>query len=253
MSERRSVENYLRLFQRLSTVYQESILSSDSSKFAPYFDSLERKACSFNLNELERHLVPFVRSSKHVIRNDPILLIKEMILYEEKENSSRIIQTAFRVCFPARMRLSQFLKRLLKQQIEWPSMNLKTKPVRMIIVALIVYFIIFLKWQSLVCQEGCDLNAELLYWLMATGGGFVLLFGTVKLLEFIVKRIAVAFEKIHLKNRRKIKLPELRLFFTELEKLNLSPVITIEVLEDFQLMMINLEIQPGVKFLQTLL
>jgi hypothetical protein len=253
MSDRRSVKHYLKFFQNLSIVYKESILSSDRPKIDPYFDYLEKEASNFPLDELEEKLVSFICSSKSATKNDCILLIKEVILYKEKENSSQIIQTAFRVYFPARMKLSQFLKRLSKQQIELPSMNLKTKPVRMIIVALIVYFIIFLKWQSLVCQENCDLNAEWLYWLLSTGGGFILLFGTVRLLEFIIKRIAVAFEKIHLKNRRQIKLPELRLFFTELEKLSLSPVITIEVLEDFQLMMISLQIQPDVKFLQTLL
>ena len=245
MSNRRTVENYSTLFQNLVN-FSKKFRATNQQELNSYFDSLERVACNFSLDDLEKQIIAFISKKNLSKKNERLLLLEEAIWYDE-ENPYQLIKTAFRVRFPTKIKLSQFLKTLAEEiekiSNEYPNYSATVKALLLIIT----FRIIFYGGQRITCQGTCQLIDNIILLLISATLVPIFAFIVAITIGLVGAGIIVLFDKIELKNRHKIKLPELRLLFLELEKMNLHPKITIKL--DESNIFICLEVKPDELFL----
>jgi hypothetical protein len=153
-------------------------------------------------------------------------------------------------------KLSQFLK-LLAEGIEeisneYPSLSGNVALTLLIIITYLIAAIIFFGVERITCQGTCQLNENEIISLWLISAVLAPIFTLIVAIPIVLLGggIAVLFDRIELKNRHKIKLPELRLLFFELETMNLHPKITVKL--DESKIFICLEIKPDELFLHSL-
>jgi hypothetical protein len=252
MSNRRTVENYLTLFQNLVT-FSKTFRATDRQALNSNFVNLERVAGNFSLDHLEKLIIAFISQKNLSKKNERLLLLEEVIWYNE-ENPYQLIKTAFRVRSLTLTKLSQSLKLLAEgiEEISNEYLNSSYNVVLtlLLIITFLIAAIIFYGGQQIICQETCQLNDKII--LVLISAVLAPIFTLIVAITFFLvgAGLAVLFDKIELKNRHKIKLPELRLLFVEMEKIKLNPMITIKL--DESKIFIRLEIKPDVLFLHSL-
>lgn len=237
MSNKRTVENYSDWFENLSKVYQESLRSSVRQASISFFDKVERAALYYSLDELKEALVFFIDSQNSAEPIKRINLLGEPFWYNNR-NPYQLIRQAFRVRLQELMMLNRLAKKL----------RAKTDAAKILFAFLaavpVVPFCLY--WSKYVCR-GATCGYELIFlslvvWIIVD----VILF----LLLYILTR---NFQEVVIKDRRKIKLPELRLLFFELESLQLAPIVFIGLGDELPALVILLAIEPSDKFFKSLL